>query len=205
MFVLVIESLHVFITTVVLCVTVVTVWTFTFLKHYIMISCFVKDFTVHAHYKTVNTMKLSHKLSGAVCVTNQLPTLVCGLLSNSSVLLLGQAVLQCTERKSVGWSPTHRLASIYMLSLLEVDQNAFWLVCYHAVLYTSISCKLNSMVYKIIICLPCTLRTDLFSVSSLWLLAMNIYWKEQLQLCFFPSQYVSCNHWHLSSECGILI
>jgi len=67
MFVLVIESLDVFITTVMLCVTVVTVRTFTFLKHYIMISCFVKDFILHAHYKTVNTMKLSHKLSDAVC------------------------------------------------------------------------------------------------------------------------------------------
>jgi len=32
-------------------------------------------------------MKLSHKLNDAVCVTNQLPTLICGLLSNSSVLL----------------------------------------------------------------------------------------------------------------------
>lgn len=174
MFVLVIESPDVFITTVMLCVAVVTVWTSAFLKHYIMISCFVKHFTVHTHYKTVNTMNLSHIHSDAVCVTNQLPTVICGLLSNSSVLLLGQAVLQCTERKRVCWCPTHPLASFHMWSLLEVDQKAFWLCCYHALLYTSISCKLKPMVYKIIICLLCTLRTDLFSVSSLWLFAMNI-------------------------------
>ena len=68
MFVLVIESPDIFFKTVMLFVTVVTVWTFTFLKHYIMISCSMKDFTVHGRYKTVNTMKLSHKLSDTVCV-----------------------------------------------------------------------------------------------------------------------------------------
>jgi hypothetical protein len=182
MFVLVIVSPDVFITTVMLSVTVVTAWTFTFLKYYIMISCFVEDFIFYAHYKTVNKMKFSHKLS-VLCVTNDLPTLICGLLSNSSVLLLGQAVLQCTERKSVCWSSPHPLASIHMWSLLK----AFWLCCYHALLYN---------LYKIILCLLCTLRTDLFSVSSSS--ERNNY------SIVFPSQYVSCNHWHLSSECGIL-
>ena len=92
----------------------------------------------------------------------------CGLLSMSSLLLLGQAVLPEAYRKSLCFSDFFNFSSCLLHSCirshLKVDKYAF---CYTMLFAYFITFNLKPMIYKILICALNIPRTNLFSVYSL--------------------------------------